>query len=117
MAPGGMSAAATYGNEGAACRRCRRHPLERSTAPPKGWDQQREESAHSPMRRRPQPAYGWATACHARAYRRSMDPSTGRPGPAQDAQTLVTSTRRPVAGQFTRWPRVADAVLALVVFL
>jgi signal transduction histidine kinase len=46
-----------------------------------------------------------------------MDPSTRRPGTAQDAQTLVTSTRRPVAGPFTRWPRVADTVLALVVFL
>jgi hypothetical protein len=46
-----------------------------------------------------------------------MDPSTRPPGPAQDAQTLVTSTRRPVAGPFTRWPLVADIVLALVVFL
>jgi signal transduction histidine kinase len=46
-----------------------------------------------------------------------MDPSTRRPGTAQDAQTLVTSTRRPVGGPFTRWPRVADTVLALVVFL
>lgn len=35
---------------------------------------------------------------------------------AQDAQTL-TSTRRPLGGPFTRWPRAADAVLALVVFL
>jgi len=36
---------------------------------------------------------------------------------AQDAQTPLTSTRRPLGGPFTRWPRVADAVLALVVFL
>jgi signal transduction histidine kinase len=36
---------------------------------------------------------------------------------AQDAQTPVTGTRRPPGGPFTRWPRVADAVLALVVFL
>src|SRR5215218_7440172 len=88
-----------------------------STAPPEGWISEVGSRRHSPMRRRPQPAYGWATACHVRAYRRPMVPSTGRPGPAQDAQTLVTSTRRPVAGPFTRWPRVADAVLALVVFL
>jgi signal transduction histidine kinase len=38
------------------------------------------------------------------AYRGSMDPSTRRPGTAG-------------GGPFTRWPRVADAVLALVVFL
>jgi hypothetical protein len=48
MAPGGMPAAATYGNEGAASRRCRRHPMERLTAPPKGLDQQREKSATFP---------------------------------------------------------------------
>jgi signal transduction histidine kinase len=37
---------------------------------------------------------------------------------AQDAQTPVTSTRLAVGGgPFTRWPRVADTVLALVVFL
>jgi signal transduction histidine kinase len=36
---------------------------------------------------------------------------------AQDAQTPVTSTPRAVGGPFTRWPRVADTVLALVVFL
>lgn len=36
---------------------------------------------------------------------------------AQDAQTLVTGTRRPLGGPFTRWPRAADTVLALVVFL
>src|SRR5215218_8493679 len=88
-----------------------------STAPPEGWISEVGSRQRSPMRRRPQPVYGWATACHARAYRRSMDPSTRRPGPAQDAQTLVTSSRRPVAGPFTRWPRVADIVLALVVFL
>ena len=35
---------------------------------------------------------------------------------AQDAQT-PTSSRRPPGGPFTRWPRLADAVLALVVFL
>jgi signal transduction histidine kinase len=36
---------------------------------------------------------------------------------AQDAQTLVTGTRRPLGGPFTRWPRIADTVLALAVFL
>ena len=35
----------------------------------------------------------------------------------QEAQTPVTGTRRPPGGPFTRWPRIADAVLALVVFL
>jgi signal transduction histidine kinase len=34
-----------------------------------------------------------------------------------DAQTPLPSTRRPPGGPFTRWPRAADAVLALVVFL
>jgi signal transduction histidine kinase len=34
-----------------------------------------------------------------------------------DAQTPVPSTRRLPGGPFTRWPRAADAVLALVVFL
>jgi signal transduction histidine kinase len=38
------------------------------------------------------------------AYRGSMSPSTRRPGTAVD-------------GPFTRWPRAADAVLALAVFL
>jgi signal transduction histidine kinase len=37
-------------------------------------------------------------------YRGSMDPSTRRPGTV-------------AGGPFTRWPRVADAVLAVVVFL
>jgi signal transduction histidine kinase len=46
-----------------------------------------------------------------------MDPSTPRPGPAQDAQTPVTSKGRPLGGPFTSWPRAADTVLALVVFL
>ena len=36
---------------------------------------------------------------------------------AQGAQTPFTSTPRAVGGPFTRWPRVADTVLALVVFL
>ena len=36
---------------------------------------------------------------------------------AQGAQTPFTSTLRAVGGPFTRWPRVADTVLALVVFL
>ena len=36
---------------------------------------------------------------------------------AQDAQTLVTGTRRPLGGPFTRWSRIADTVLALAVFL
>jgi signal transduction histidine kinase len=35
----------------------------------------------------------------------------------QDAQTPVPSTRRPLGGPFTRWPRAADAVLALAVFI
>jgi signal transduction histidine kinase len=34
-----------------------------------------------------------------------------------NAQTRVSSTRRPPGGPFTRWPHVADTVLALVVFL
>jgi signal transduction histidine kinase len=34
-----------------------------------------------------------------------------------DAQTPVPSTRRRPGGPFTRWPRAADALLALVVFL
>jgi hypothetical protein len=34
-----------------------------------------------------------------------------------DAQTPVPSTRRLPGGPFTRWPRAADALLALVVFL
>ena len=34
-----------------------------------------------------------------------------------DAQTPVPSTRRPPGGPFTRWPRAADAVLALAVFI
>ena len=36
---------------------------------------------------------------------------------AVDPQTPLSSTRRPVRGPFARWPRVADAVLAIVVFL
>jgi signal transduction histidine kinase len=58
-----------------------------------------------------------------------MDPSTSQPGTvsprraivnssAQDARTPVTGTRRrPPGGPFTRWPRAADAVLALAVFI
>ena len=34
-----------------------------------------------------------------------------------DAQTPLSSTRRPLRGPFTRWPRVADTVLAIVLFL
>jgi signal transduction histidine kinase len=34
-----------------------------------------------------------------------------------DAQTPVPGTRRLPGGPFTRWPRAADAILALVVFL
>jgi signal transduction histidine kinase len=56
------------------------------------------------MRRRPHSVSGWVTACEAMAYGTSMDPSTSRPSTAG-------------GGPFTRWPRVADAVLALVVFL
>ena len=36
---------------------------------------------------------------------------------AVDPQTPLSSARRPVRGPFARWPRVADAVLAIVVFL
>jgi signal transduction histidine kinase len=56
------------------------------------------------MGRRPRSVLGRVTACEAMAYGGSMNPSTRRPGTAVD-------------GPFTRWPRVADAVLALVVFL
>ena len=34
-----------------------------------------------------------------------------------DAQAPVPGTRRPPGGPFTRWPRAADAALAIVVFL
>src|SRR5688500_19338897 len=34
-----------------------------------------------------------------------------------DPQTPRSSARRPLRGPFTRWPRAADAVLAIVVFL
>jgi signal transduction histidine kinase len=56
------------------------------------------------MRRRPHSVPGRVTACEAIAYRRSMDLSTRRPGTAG-------------GGPFTRWPRVADSVLVVVVFL
>jgi signal transduction histidine kinase len=56
------------------------------------------------MRGRPHSASGRVTACEAIAYRGSMDSSTRRPGIAG-------------GGPFTRWPRAADAVLALVVVL
>jgi signal transduction histidine kinase len=56
------------------------------------------------MRGRPHSASGRVTACETIAYRGSMDSSTRRPGTV-------------AGGPFTRWPRVADAVLAVVVFL
>ena len=36
---------------------------------------------------------------------------------AVDPQTPMSSAPRPLRGPFTRWPRAADAVLAIVVFL
>ena len=36
---------------------------------------------------------------------------------ALDVQTLLSSTRRPLRGPFTRWPRAADTVLAIALFL
>ena len=36
---------------------------------------------------------------------------------ALDTQTLLGSTRRPLRGPFTRWPRAADTVLAIALFL
>ena len=36
---------------------------------------------------------------------------------ALDVQTLPSGTRRPLLGPFTRWPRAADTVLAIVLFL
>jgi signal transduction histidine kinase len=95
----------------------------------KGLDQQRGGTATLPPEAETAPAYGRVTAREATAYRRSMDPSTSQPGTvsphraivnssAQDAQTPVTGTRRrPPGGPFTRWPRAADAVLALAVFI
>jgi hypothetical protein len=102
MAPGGMSAAATYGNEGAASRRCRRHPRERSMAPPKGWISNVGSRQRSPMRRRPQPAYGWATACHARR-------TVGRwiPQPADRAPLRTRRRWSPARGG--RWPARSPA--------
>jgi signal transduction histidine kinase len=73
-------------------------------APPEGWTGGPGESAAFPHEAEAQPASGRVTACEAMAYRRSMDPSTRQPGTAG-------------GGPFTRWPRAADAVLAVVVFL
>ncbi len=36
---------------------------------------------------------------------------------APDAETSLTSARRPLRGPFTRWPRAADTVLAIALFL
>ena len=36
---------------------------------------------------------------------------------ALDTQTVLSSTRRPLRGPFTRWPRAADTVLAIALFL
>ena len=56
----------------------------------------------------------------------SLDPSTGHQvlrhpanvnRTAVDAQTPLSSTRRPLRGPFARWPRAADTVLAIIVFL
>jgi signal transduction histidine kinase len=70
----------------------------------KGLDQRRGESAAFPHEAETRSAQGRVTAWDAMAYRRSMDPSTRRRGTAG-------------GGPFTRWPRVTDTVLALVVFL
>lgn len=56
------------------------------------------------MRRGAHSVWGRVTSCEAMAYRESMNPSIRRPGTAG-------------GGPFTRWPRAADAVLAIVVFL
>jgi signal transduction histidine kinase len=70
----------------------------------KGLDRQRGEPAAFPREAETRSACGRVTACDAMTYRKSMNPSTRRPGTA-------------AGGPFTRWPRVADAVLAFVVFL
>ena len=63
------------------------------------------------------------------AYRGAMDPASSRPAPgpesgerrpartARDGQSSRGGVRRSAAGPITRWPRTADAALAIVVFL